>query len=130
MGLSQPNPNDNYRSLLDKDPTLQQIRYEIHELKERRDKRIKEIQSNCDHNNLKEKRERLVGDGSWGTKHDLISKKCLDCGVVFERPKGKDIEICTSCWAPNVKFLGYEPGQGGGAHHYKCESCGHRFYHT
>lgn len=88
---------------------------------------ITNIQKNCPHPSATSTR----GNKPLGSyeKGPLISKQCVECGLIFTKPKASEYKVCIICWG-SMDDLGHEQRGEDRVHVYQCSLCRHKEEHT
>ena len=106
---------------------IQQAQEEMEVLYTKANARITLLQAQCPHANIKKKFE---NDDSEYNKGELLSKKCLDCGFQFIKPKGMYWMVCKNCWGTMKYINSVQQGKGCLEDRHRCVSCGHEEFTT
>jgi hypothetical protein len=87
---------------------------------------VLEIQASCPHT---EKKKNLENNDDPFSKRKVLSTECIACGLIQNKPKGWDYQICIKCWTPmkddGTRLVGEDR-----THFYKCPNCGNSASHT
>lgn len=89
-------------------------------------KLILETQRACSHT---EKEKHWSNPSSSFDKKILLLTECKNCGLIKEKPKGFDYQICINCWTPMEDDATRLVGEDR-THFYKCPNCGNTAFHT